>query len=70
VASEKLADALEESVHASLREEFQSTLDEDAEFIDNIIDKLSELKVVKEEVEKRCRLTNPRQSLRIEESLQ
>jgi len=34
------------------KEEFQVILDEDAEFTDSIIDKLSQLKILKEEVEK------------------
>ena len=68
VLNEKLADALEQSEDTSSKEEFQTTLDEDAEFTDSIIDKLSQLKILNEEVEKRRRLTNPRQNMRLEES--
>jgi len=64
----KLADVLEQSEDTSSKEEFQTTLDEDAEFTDSIIDKLSQLKILNEEVEKRRRLTNPRQNMRLEES--
>lgn len=70
LANEKLADALDQSEDTSSKEEFQAIQDEDAEFTDSIIDKLSQLKILKEEVEKRCRLTNPRQNMRLEESLQ
>ena len=55
-------------IHLS-KEEFQATLDEDAEFTDSIIYKLSQLKILKE-VEKRHRLTNLRQNMRLEKSLQ
>jgi len=56
-------------IHLS-KEEFQATLNEDAEFTDSIIYKLSQLKILKEEVEKRHRLTNLRQNMRLEKSLQ
>ena len=52
----KLADALEQSENISSKEEFQAIQD-DAEFTDSIIDKLSRLKILKEEAEKRRRLT-------------
>ena len=69
-ANEKLIDALEQNEDTTLTEEFQSTLDEDAELTDEVIDKLSQLKLLKEEVEKRQRLTTSRQSQRLEEGLQ
>ena len=49
-ANEKLADANEQSEDTSSAEEFQSILDEDGEFTDGIIDKISQLRIVKEEV--------------------
>ena len=52
-ANEKLIDALEQSEETTSTEEFQFTLDEDAELTDEVIDKLSQLKLLKEEVEKR-----------------
>ena len=69
-ANEKLIDALEQNEDTTSTEEFQSTLDEDAELTDEVIDKLSQLKLLKEEVEKRQRLTTSRQSQRLEEGLQ
>ena len=69
-ANEKLIDALEQSEETTSTEEFQFTLDEDAELTDEVIDKLSQLKLLKEEVEKRQRLSTSRQSQRLEEGLQ
>ena len=69
-ANEKSIDALEQSEETTLTEEFQFTLDEDAELTDEVIDKLSQLKLLKEEVEKRQRLSTSRQSQRLEEGLQ
>ena len=51
-ANEKLIDALEQSEETTSAEEFQFTLDEDAELNDEVIDKLSQLKLLKKEVEK------------------
>ena len=61
-ANEKLIDALEQSEETTSTEEFQFTLDEDAELTDEVIDKLSQLKLLKEEIEKRQRLSTSRQS--------
>ena len=36
-------------------EQFQNVLDEDTKFTDGIIDKISQLKVLKEKIEKKCR---------------
>ena len=69
-ANEKLIDALEQNEDTTSTEEFQYTLDEDAELTDEVIDKLSQLKLLKEEVERRRRLTTSRQSQRLEEGLQ
>ena len=69
-ANEKLIDALEQSEETTSTEEFQFTLDDDAELTDEVIDKLSQLKLLKEEVEKRQRLITSRQSQRLEEGLQ
>ena len=69
-ANEKLIDALEQNEDTTSTEEFQYTLDEDAELTDGVIDKLSQLKLLKEEVERRRRLTTSRQSQRLEEDLQ
>ena len=68
-ANEKLIDALEQSEETTSTEEFQFTLDEDAELTDEVIDKLSQLKLLKEEEEKR-KIKPSRQSQRLEEGLQ
>ena len=52
-ANEKLIDVLEQNEDTTSTEEFQYTLDEDAELTDGVIDKLSQLKLLKEEVERR-----------------
>lgn len=69
-ANEKLADAIEQSEDTSLTEEFQVTLDEDGEFTDGIIDKISQLRVLKEDVDRKRRSTQSRQSQKFEERLQ
>ena len=51
--NEKLVDAYEQADDTEGVEQFQITLDSESEFIDGIITKISELKVLKEEVEKR-----------------
>ena len=56
-ANEKLADALKQSEDTLSAEEFQSTLDADGEFTDGIIDRISQLRILKEEVEKKRRST-------------
>jgi len=63
-------DALEQNEDTTSAEEFQNTLDEDAELTDVIIDKLTQLKMLKEEIEKRRRFKSSRQSQRLEEGLQ
>ena len=55
-ANEKLIDALEQSEDTTSTEEFQFTLDEDAELTNEVIDKLLQLKLLKEEVEKRQKI--------------
>ena len=69
-ANEKLADALEQSEDTSSAEEFQSTLDVDGEFTDGIIDKISQLRILKEEIERKRKSTKLRQSEKLEERLQ
>ena len=69
-ANEKLADALEQSEDTSSAEEFQSTLDADEEFTDGIIDRISRLRILKEEVERKSRSTQSKQSQKLEERLQ
>lgn len=65
-ANEKLVDALEQSEDTSSAEEFQSTLDVDGEFTDGIIDKISQLRILKEEIERKHKST---QSGKLEERL-
>ena len=51
--NEKLVDAYDQGVDPEAAEQFQTVLDKDHEFTYNIIDKISQLKVLKEEVEKK-----------------
>ena len=69
-ANEKLMDALEQNEDITSAEEFQNTLHEDAKLTDVVIDNLSQLKMLKEEIEKRRRFTSSRQSQRLEVGLQ
>ena len=69
-ANEKLMDALEQNEDTTSAKEFQNTLDEDAELTDVVIGKLLQLKMLREEVEKRQRFTSSRQSQKLEEGLQ
>ena len=54
-ANEKLADAYEAGGHAESAKQFESVLEEDGELIDNIIGKVSQLRALKEELERRRR---------------
>jgi len=58
--------AYEEESNPEASAEFQSTLEQDSEFMDNVIDKVSQLKVLKEEIEKKRREldTNHTQNLK------
>jgi len=60
IANEKLMDAHEQNEDTKLEVEFQDTLDEDTELADVVIDKLLQLRMLKEEGEKRRRFTNSR----------
>ena len=46
-ANEKLMDAIEAESNSEAATEFQATLDEDSELIDNIINRVSQLKTLK-----------------------
>ena len=49
-ANDKLVEALEQAEELEAAEQFQTTLDEESELIDDTIDKISQLKVM--EIEK------------------
>ena len=49
--------------------EFHTTLDEDSEFMDNVISKVSQLKTLKEEVERRRKEVEASQSQNFERRL-
>ena len=55
VANDRLVDAYDTGNDAEAATEFHTTLDEDSEFMDNVISKVSQLKTLKEEVERRRR---------------
>ena len=51
-ANDKLVDAYDQSEDTEGVELFQQTLDEDAEVMDNVVSRISELKIMKEELER------------------
>ena len=53
-ANSKLAEALEQEENTEVIEQFQTTLDE-SELIEDTIGKISQLKIIKEEIDKRCK---------------
>ena len=53
LANEKLSEAYEQANDTEGAEQFQLTLDEESEVIDGVIDKVSQLKILKEELEQR-----------------
>ena len=53
MANDKLAEAYEQNEDTDGAEQFQTTLDEDSELVDGIIDKMSQLKILKEELERK-----------------
>jgi len=55
--NDKLIEALEYSEDSKVTEQFQNTLDEESEMIDDVISKISQLKVMKEETERVRKLT-------------
>ena len=65
-ANEKLIEAFEQNNDVEGAEQFQQTLDEESEVIDGVIDKLSQLKVLKAELERRRREGERRSSESIE----
>ena len=54
-ANDKLAEAFGQGEDTEAAEQFQTTLDEESELIDNTITKISRLKLMKEELERRRR---------------
>ena len=52
-ANKKLNNAFEQSKDTEGANQFQVVLDEEAEFINNVLTKISELKVIKVEVEQK-----------------
>ena len=53
--NEKLVEAYDQGTDTEAAVQFQNVLDEDTDFTEGIIDKISQLKVLKEEVEKKRR---------------
>ena len=53
VANDRLVDAYDNGNDPEAAAQFHATLDEDSEFMDNVISKVSQLKTLKEEVERR-----------------
>lgn len=51
-ANDKLADAYNQDNYADGAEQFQQTSDKDAELMDNVVSRISELKMMKEEPER------------------
>ena len=54
-ANDKLAEAYEQAEDTDAAEQFQTTLDEDSELIENTITNISQLKLLKDESERKCR---------------
>ena len=50
-ANDKLAEAYKQAGETEVAEQFQTTLDEESELIDDTITKISRLKLLKEELE-------------------
>jgi len=65
--NKKLVEAYEQSSDTEAAEQFQSILDEDADFIEGIIDKISKLKVLKEAVEKKRKESEARHNPSLEQ---
>ena len=68
-ANDKLVEALEQAEDHEAAEQSQTTLDEESELIDDIIDKISQLKVIKEEIQKKRRDLENSQSLDLVQSV-
>jgi len=68
-ANDKLMDAYEEQSNPEASAEIQSTLEQGSEFIDNVIDKVSQLEVLKEEVEKKRRELDANHTQNLEQRL-
>ena len=67
--NDKLMDAYEEEGSSEASAEFQSTLEQDSEFMDNVIDKVSQLKVLQVEVERRKRELDTNHTQNLEQHL-
>ena len=65
--TEKLVEAYDQGTDTEAAEQFQNVLDEDTEFTEGIIDKISQLKVLKEEVGKKRREMEAHQNLSLEQ---
>ena len=69
VTNDKLMDAYEEESNSEASAEFQSILEQDSEFMDSVIDKVSQLKVLKEEVERKRRELDTNHTQNLEQRL-
>jgi len=68
--NEKLVEAYDQSSDTKAAEQFQKVLDEDLDFTEGIIDKISELKVLKEEAEKKWKEIEAHNNLSLEAQVQ
>ena len=53
MANDKLVDAYEQSEEVKAAEQFQTALNEETEFTDGILDRISQLKILRETVERK-----------------
>ena len=69
MANDKLAEAYEQNEDTDGAEQFQTALDEDSELVDCIIDKMSQLKILKEELERKRQESESRTDQSLERRL-
>ena len=70
IANEKLADAYDHNEDPVPAEQFQAVLDKDSELTDGIIDKISQLKILKEELKRKRREHEGRESQNLEQRME
>ena len=69
VANDRLMDAYDSGNDSEAATEFHTTLEEDSELMDNIIGKISQLKTLKEEVERKRKEFETRETQNLERRL-
>jgi len=67
-ANEKLVEAYEQAEDTEAAKQFHTTLDQESELIDDIISKISQLKLMKEETERRHKELQSSRSQDLEQS--